>query len=362
MLPLLLFVVVDLIWGTTAGLVAALGLGFVQLIWYWAREKRIDRFVLADLGFLTLLGGLALLFDNALLFKLKPVFIGAVLVLVIGFSAFSSHNVILHLSKRYFKSFVAGPFESWMMQQMLKLFFWLLVLHTLLVLASALWMPHAWWAAVSGPGFYVVFGLMLVISWLHRRSRQKRWNREEWLPLVDEEGRVIGHAPRSLVHDASTLWLHPVVHLQVITPRGIWLQKRPLHKQIQPGKWDTAVGGHVTRGEDIEKALLREASEEIGLPVGEVFNLGRYLWRSKVERELVFTFAVFHAGAIHPHPQELAGGKSWTFEEIDQKMGKNVFSPNFELEYAKYKRELLVIYNRALEKQANPKLSMKGSI
>ncbi len=361
MLPLFLFVLVDLIWGTTAGLLSALVLGFVQLLWYWVREKRIDRFVLVDLGFLTLLGGLALLFDNALLFKLKPAFIGGALLLVVGFSAFSNHNVILLLSKRYFKGFVAGPFESWMMQQMLKVFFWLLLLHTLTVLGAALWMPHAWWAAISGPGFYVIFVLMLGISWLDRRGRQRKWNAEEWLPLVDEQGNVIGHAPRSLVHNGSVRWLHPVVHLQVITPQGLWLQKRPLNKLVQPGKWDTAVGGHVSRGEDIQQALLREASEEIGLNPVTIFNLGRYLWRSKLENELVFSFAVFYSGGLTPHQEELDGGKAWTFQELDDAVGKELLTPNFEREYAKYKKELMALFVKGEEPKAEVSSPKNGT-
>lgn len=347
MLPLLLFVAVDLVWGTTAGLAAALALGVVQLIWYWIREKRIDRFVLIDLGFLTLLGGLALLFENALLFKLKPVFIGLAILLVIGFSAFSNHNIVLLLSRRYLKGFVAGPFESWLMQQMLKLFFWLLLLHTLSVLASALWLPHTWWAAISGPGFYVLFGLMLVISWVYRSLRQKQWNNEEWLPLIDEESKVTGYAPRSMVHHGTTRWLHPVVHVQVVTPDGLWLQKRPPNKLVEPGKWDTAVGGHVVKGEDVSKASVRETSEEIGVVPDKMFNLGKYLWRSDLEREMVFAFAIFHGGDISPHPKELDGGRSWSFAEIEETLGKGIFTPNFEMEYSRYKNELILVFRQA---------------
>ena len=45
----------------------------------------------------------------------------------------------------------------------------------------------------------------------------------------------------------------------------ILLQLRHRDKYVQPGKWDTAVGGHVEAGESIEDALARELAEEIGL-------------------------------------------------------------------------------------------------
>lgn len=337
---MILFVGVELIWGTTSGLLAALGLGFIQLLWFWVREKRVDKFILTDIGFLIVLGGLAILFDNALLFKLKPVFIGAAVLLLIGYSAFSDNNLVMLMSQRYFKGLVTGPFESWLMQQMLKVFFWLMAAHTVLTLGAAFWMPHAWWAAISGPGFYVMVILMLGISWISNQQRRKKWNIEEWLPIVNEEGKVQGKAPRSLVHNGQSKWLHPVVHVQVVTPGGLWLQKRPVHKKVQPGKWDTAVGGHVTSDESIQTALIRETQEEIGIKTDGAIPAGRYLWRSDIEKELVFVFVLPHEGKISPNPDELDGGKVWSFEEIKENIGKGVFTPNFENEFLRFESKL----------------------
>ena len=93
----------------------------------------------------------------------------------------------------------------------------------------------------------------------------KRDNREEIFPVVDVEGNVIGQATRGECHSGSKL-LHPVVHLHVFDKSGrLYLQRRPDWKDIQPGKWDTAVGGHIDYGENVETALRREASEELGI-------------------------------------------------------------------------------------------------
>ena len=90
-------------------------------------------------------------------------------------------------------------------------------------------------------------------------------NKEEWFPLIDEQGNTIGKATRRECHNGSKL-LHPVVHLHIINNDGeLYLQKRSTNKDIQPGKWDTAVGGHIDYGETVEEALSREVREELGI-------------------------------------------------------------------------------------------------
>lgn len=111
---------------------------------------------------------------------------------------------------------------------------------------------------------------------------------DELLPIVDEEGRTIGSALREECHDGKSMKLHPVVHLHIFRPDGsIMLQKRSQTKQIQPGKWDTCVGGHISFGETPEEALCREASEEVGVDASNAQSFARYLFQSEVERELV---------------------------------------------------------------------------
>lgn len=159
-------------------------------------------------------------------------------------------------------------------------------------------------------------------------------NAHELFPLVDETGKVIGSATRGKCHNGSKL-LHPVVHLHVFDREGrLYLQKRPEWKDIQPGKWDTAVGGHVDFGEEIPSALRREAKEELGLKNFEPEFMESYIFESSREREMVNAFKTVITGIPQPS-DELDGGRFWSREEIADAIGKGIFTPNFESEYRK---------------------------
>ena len=158
-------------------------------------------------------------------------------------------------------------------------------------------------------------------------------NLEEKFPLVDEEGRVIGSATRGECHNGSRL-LHPVVHLHVFNSAGdIYLQKRPEWKDIQPGKWDTAVGGHMDYGETPEQALRREVNEELGITDFVPEFVDKYVFDSKRERELVYVNHTTYDGPVRPSAEELDGGRFWTMQEIKEAMGKEILTPNFESEF-----------------------------
>ena len=166
-------------------------------------------------------------------------------------------------------------------------------------------------------------------------------NNNEMFPLVDEEGNILGAATRGECHNGSRL-LHPVVHLHVFNKQGeLYLQKRPMWKDIQPGKWDTAVGGHMDLGESVEMALRREVREELGITDFTPEELMHYAFDSVRERELVFVYKTVYDGPITPS-EETDGGRFWSMEEIKESIGKGILTPNFETEIQKVVKELRI--------------------
>ena len=160
-------------------------------------------------------------------------------------------------------------------------------------------------------------------------------SRTEYFPVIGSNGVVIARATRAYCHSG-------VVHLHILDREGrLYLQKRSIKKDIQPGKWDTAVGGHVDYGESIMEALYRESSEELGFREYNPVWLRSYEFESEVEKELVNVFAAVGTFSLHPDLDEVDEVRGWTMQEIDENLGKSLFTPNFEGEFMKIRENLL---------------------
>ena len=86
----------------------------------------------------------------------------------------------------------------------------------------------------------------------------------ELFDVVDAEDTVISIASRSEVHAKGLL--HRAVHIMVFDFAGrLFIQKRVLTKDENPGLLDTSSAGHVSSGEDYLSAAHRELEEELGI-------------------------------------------------------------------------------------------------
>ena len=159
---------------------------------------------------------------------------------------------------------------------------------------------------------------------------------EELLDLVDENDRVIGIASRGECH-GNPACLHRAVHLFVLNPSGeIYLQLRNMNKLVQPGKWDTSVGGHISTGEEYIDALYRETGEELGMTDFSPCFMYSYIMHNNFESEMISSFICVTDRSLQPNPDEISEGRFWPESEITANLGVSLFTPNFEDEYGRF--------------------------
>ncbi len=156
---------------------------------------------------------------------------------------------------------------------------------------------------------------------------------DEIVDLVDEADSVIGQAPRSDCHGNPQL-IHRAVHVLLFNDRQqLLLQKRSRHKDIQPGKWDTSVGGHLDPGESYRHAAVREMFEELGVKGIALTELYCSKIRNAIESENIMTYLALYNGAIKFAPEEIDEVRFWGRGEIEAGLGRGCFTPNFEEEW-----------------------------
>lgn len=334
LLPLIVYFIADEFFGTVIGIAVALGFGIVQLFYIRVRQKKWDRFILFDTALLIALGAVSLLLDDDKLIYWKFVLMDLLLIGFILFSLFSKKNLFFLMSKRYVGDIVMGEQQLKAFNTNLWAFLIIAVLHAVITTYSILFLENSATIFIGGTLLYIMLGVWILAVFIYQRFKREKVS-QEFVPLVDEEGKILGRASRSEVHNGS-FKMHPVVHLHVIRDDGAFLlQLRPKDKQIQPDKWDTAVGGHVSWGEPIEKALERETLEEIGLKKFAPQFAKKYVWQSEIEKELVFVF-VYKATTDDKfsHTDEVADLRWWSQKEIKRNLKKGVFTPNFEYDYS----------------------------
>lgn len=106
---------------------------------------------------------------------------------------------------------------------------------------------------------------------------------------MDEHGKPTGKSClKSEAHQKGLL--HPTVHVWLYTIDGrILIQQRGKNKATHPLLWDVSVAGHVSAGENVVAAAIREVREEIGLTINEtdLKSLGTFKAVHKISEDFI---------------------------------------------------------------------------
>lgn len=182
LLPLFIFIAADEIWGTTTGLYVAVIFGIIEMIITRFKDKHWDGFIFLDTSFLVLLGSISILLENAVFFRLKPVFIELILCIIMAAAALHPEKFFGLVTSRYMKSteLVLNDSSISSMRRMMFLMTLIFGAHTLLTLYAAFCMSQAAWAFISGGLFYILFAAVpagqFIILYIRKNKKSRNGN------------------------------------------------------------------------------------------------------------------------------------------------------------------------------------------
>ena len=156
----------------------------------------------------------------------------------------------------------------------------------------------------------------------HASPLEKSAMTEEIFDVVNERDEVIGQRSRNEVHRLGLM--HRAVHVLVFNSAGlVFLQKRSLSKDRQPGLWDSSASGHVDTGEDYDACAVRELGEEIGLQLNvapqRLFKLAAC---HDTDQEHVWVYRCSAEGPFRLHPDEIERGDWFAPDQVTRWMAE----------------------------------------
>ncbi len=140
---------------------------------------------------------------------------------------------------------------------------------------------------------------------------------EEIFDVVNDRNEVIGQETRSVVHARGLK--HRAVHVLVFRKNGdLFIQKRSMAKDADPGRWDTSAAGHLDAGEGYMEAARREVKEELGVDCPDSLT---FLFASDARpdtgNEFIEVYRCEHEGPFVLHPDEIEDGRWIAISELE---------------------------------------------
>ncbi len=186
--------------------------------------------------------------------------------------------------------------------------------------------------------------LLLVIIYEHIRLRliKRKLSGEDWLPVVNDSGRVIGKVARSVSFKSKNQFLHPLVRIALINKGMLYLMERPSYYIQDPSKIDHPFEEYLRYGQDLDQAvndIIRVRSKAENLQTRFVF---KYLYKNATTNRLIYLYTI----PVHDEETmskiQLKSGKLWTEKQIEENLDKGIFSECFEKEYDILKNTILM--------------------
>lgn len=145
---------------------------------------------------------------------------------------------------------------------------------------------------------------------------------EELLDVVDQQDQVVAVRRRGDIHALGLM--HRAIHILLFNHSGeVFLQKRSMSKDENPGLWDSSAAGHVDSGESYEECAERELFEELGIKATQALEFLFKLSPSKAtgnEHSVIYRYRF--DGALNLQAEEIDDGIWIDAQQLDERVSR----------------------------------------
>lgn len=179
-IPLLCFWIVESYYESVeAGVIAAIVIAFIEVLWVYWREKRWETLAIASAGLVVLMGGVSWYFQSGRVIMLKPAIFEGIFAAVFIGSSLAGKPFMVAMARKQLGNV---EFNDFQLQHFAGLnwrvgFFFLI--HTLMTLYAAFYLSRQALDFTVGILFFILFFFFFVFEYLYSRRKMKK-QAEKW--------------------------------------------------------------------------------------------------------------------------------------------------------------------------------------
>lgn len=343
-LPLLFFVIARDFWGNNIAWKVAFGINVILLIYIYFRYRRIvDWFLFSTAIFFVISTIISLISQNTSDSMINYIS-GEIVVLVFFATSLIFRKKFESLLNKF------SPRNFSMVNNLNELFrlMWIftIIFITYVIVISILYLYKTPNYTVTREFIHTVYLATILFVVVYELIRvtiiRIRLIKEEWWPIVNEQGKLVGS-----IHHLSSLkeekkYMHPIIRVIIIDKNRIFLQKRSDNDLVFPGMWDTAISNHIRLNEKVEHCIFRTAYERYGVKELKPIFLSHYIHETEQELHYAYIFVACKNVELKPNPKYIDQTKWWTIQQIEENINSGIFTENFVTELNYLKRSGLI--------------------
>ena len=343
-LPLIVFMVVNDFWDLKTAWIATLPVIFILFLYIYFFYRKIVQWFVFSVFVVFVVGSVISFFPvEKLPSRIGDVALeSAVLIFFILSLIFRSYiEAMLNRRKSKLPPMVNNLNEMFRMLWMLGAVIFIYI-HAYLLTASLQVSNLDYTLKFIHDAYLVLFLFVVFYELIRVTLIRVKLFREEWWPILNEKGKMIGSIHNKTSLSDPTKYIHPIIRVMLIEDNRIFLQKRCQQDLVYPGYWDTALSNHVKVNETVEQCISRTANERYGIKDLKPIFLSNYMHETDFEYHYAFLFVACKLPELEHNKDYIDHAKWWTVQQIEDNLSTDIFTENFLSEFELVKRSGLL--------------------